>query len=247
MSDGMSSSDQKVSPSRLPWSDVIPSEELAIYRAAGFGNSSTPGIRPALLVIDFQYRSIGERPMPILESIRNEYATSCGEYGWRAVPYAARLIAAFRAAGCPVIYPHVAPKGMHDGGRFADKAPGVMSIPLRGYEFVKEVAPIAGDILIPKYHASAFFGTALASHLIDLGADSVFIAGCTTSGCVRASAVDASSYGFRVVVPQECVFDRSQISHAVNLFDMASKYAEVLPLNAALELLPQAKKEKSRP
>jgi nicotinamidase-related amidase len=113
-----------------------------------------------------------------------------------------------------------------------------MGIAARGYEFVEDVAPKASDITIPKHHASAFFGTPLASHLVNLRVDSVYIAGCTTSGCVRASAVDATSLGFRVTVPHECVFDRSQTSHAVNLFDMASKYADVLSLQEAIDRLP---------
>jgi nicotinamidase-related amidase len=144
---------------------------------------------------------------------------------------------AFRAAGLPVLFPHVAPKRSYDGGRWADKAPAVMSIPLQGYEFVTEVAPRDDEILVPKQHASAFFGTPLISYLLDRGVSTLFVAGTTTSGCVRATVVDASSFGFRVVVPQECVFDRSQASHAVNLFDMDSKYADVMPLESALALV----------
>jgi maleamate amidohydrolase len=222
-----------------PWADVIPADEQAIYAAAGFGCPSGAGSRPALLVIDMQYRSVGERSLPILEALR-EYKTSCGEFGWKAVPHVTALIAAFRAAGRPILYPHVAPKGIHDGGRFAEKAPAVMGIPARGYEFIRDIAPRPGDIVIPKHHASAFFGTPLASHLVNLGVDTVFLAGCTTSGCVRASAVDASSLGFKVVIPEECVFDRSQTSHAVNLFDLASKYADVVPVDQALALLAAA-------
>jgi nicotinamidase-related amidase len=221
---------------RSPWSGVIPPEEEAIYAAAGFGRVSGAGKRPALLVIDVQYRTIGERPAPIREALK-QYPTSCGEIGWRTIPHTAQLIAAFRRHGFPVIYPHVAPKTINDGGRFADKAPSVMSIPQRGYEFVKEVAPEPNDIRIPKHHASAFFGTALTSHLVNHSIDTVFVAGCTTSGCVRASVVDASSFGFKVVVPEECVYDRSQISHAVNLFDMASKYADVVAVRDAIALV----------
>ena len=95
----------------------------------------------ALLVIDMQYRSLGETPRPIMEAIA-DCVTCCGEYGWQAVPHVQQLLRAFRARRLPVIFPHVAPKGRHDGGRFADKLPGVMQVPLRGYEFVKEVAPL---------------------------------------------------------------------------------------------------------
>jgi maleamate amidohydrolase len=220
-----------------PWSHIISEEEQAIYREAGFGSPFTGDIRPAMLVIDLQYRSVGHQRLPVMESIRQEYATSCGEHGWKAVPHVARMMKKFRELGWPVIFPHVAPKTQQDGGRFADKAPAIMSIPERGYKFVEEVEPIDGEILIPKYHPSAFFGTPLISHLINHGIDTVFLAGCTTSGCVRASAIDATSYGFRIVVPEECVFDRSQTSHAVNLFDMASKYADVMSTDEALLLM----------
>lgn len=222
-----------------PWHGVIPAEELALYNSIGFGTRSNKPGKAALLVIDVQYRSVSSVSMPIEEAIQ-EYPTSCGEHGWNAVPHIQALIAAFRAAGMPVMYPYVAPKKSYDGGRWADKAPAVMTIPPRGYDFVEEIAPVDGDILVPKAHPSAFFGTPLVSYLVDNGVSTVFVTGTTTSGCVRATVVDATSLGFRVVVPQEAVFDRSQTSHAVNLFDMNSKYADVMPVSEALELLRQS-------
>ena len=99
-----------------------------------------------------------------------------------------------------------------------------------GYQFVPEVAPREQDILLPKKHPSAFFGTPLVSYLVDLGVDSLVVTGCTTSGCVRGSVVDGFAYNFRCTVPIECVYDRSATSHAVNLFDMAAKYADVKPV-----------------
>lgn len=224
----------------LPWQHVVTEEELSIYQAAGFGKRFQGEIRPALLVIDVQYRSVGHERLPIMESIKREYPTSCGEYGWRAVPHIARLIQAFRQRNLPVIFPHVAYKENHDGQRFADKAPGIMSIPRQGYEMVKECAPQPGDILLPKHHASAFFGTPLVSYLTTQNANCVVVTGTTTSGCVRASAVDASSYGYHVIVPHDAVFDRSQTSHAVNLFDMNSKYANVMSTDEMLALIPAA-------
>jgi maleamate amidohydrolase len=122
----------------------------------------------------------------------------------------------------------VAPKNKAtDGGRLAQKVPAIMNIPEKGYEFPPEIAPREGDVLIPKKHPSAFFATPLASHLIDLQADTLVVTGCTTSGCVRGSVVDGFAYNFRVLVPHDAVYDRSATSHAVNLFDMASKYADV--------------------
>jgi nicotinamidase-related amidase len=100
---------------------------------------------------------------------------------------------------------------------------------------VPEIAPRQRDVLLPKKHPSAFFGTPLASYLIDLQVDSLVVTGCTTSGCVRASVVDAFAYNFKCTVPIECVYDRSATSHAVNLFDMASKYAEVIPVSQVMQ------------
>ena len=112
-----------------------------------------------------------------------------------------------------------------------------MTIDEHGYEFVEEVAPREGDILVPKRHPSAFFGTALVSYLVDLRVDTLFVTGCTTSGCIRATVVDAFAYNFRVVVPHDAVYDRSPTVHAVNLFDMAQKYADVVSTADALNRL----------
>jgi maleamate amidohydrolase len=219
-----------------PWDSIIPEEEQAAYRAAGFGRRAGLGRRPALLIIDVQYRTTGTTPRPFAEAIR-EFPTSCGEVGWQAVAHIARLLALFRARGWPALYPHVAPKESFDSGRLAEKVPALMTVARHGYDFVAEVAPAPGDILLPKKHPSAFFGTPLASYLIDLGADTLVVTGCTTSGCVRGSVVDAFAYNFRVVVPQDAVYDRSRVSHAVNLFDMNEKYAEVISTDDCLAAL----------
>ena len=222
---------------KKPWDDVVSEEEQRAYRAAGFGHPSGIGSRPALLIIDVQYRTVGTTPRPFWEAIK-EFPTSCGEVGWQAVRNIVPLLAEFRARGWPVLYPHVAPKNKAtDSGRLAAKVPAIMNISEKGYEFVAEVAPREGDVLLPKKHPSAFFATPLVSHLIDLGADTLVVTGCTTSGCVRCSVVDAFSYNFRVVVPSDCVYDRSATSHAVNLFDMASKYADVATSAEVLERL----------
>ena len=220
-----------------PWGDVISADDEERYERAGFGKPSGFGDRPGLLVIDVQYRTIGDSPKPFYDSLE-DYTTSCGEVGWAAVPHIQRLIAAFRDADLPILYPHVAPKLAEDrGGTLGQKVPGIMDVPDRGYMFPDEVAPQPGDLLLPKKHPSAFFGTALVSHLVDLSADTLVVTGCTTSGCVRGTVVDGFAYNFRVLVPQECVYDRSATSHAVNLFDMASKYADVAPVADVLDRL----------
>ena len=210
------------------WRERIPVAEWECYEAAGFGRPVGLGRAPALLIIDVQYRTIGDTPAPILESIATQYRTSCGEAGWRAVEVIARLLERARAAEIPVVYPHVAPKTALDAGRTGTKIPSLMAVPERGYAFVAEVAPRDGDLLIPKRHPSAFFGTALVSHLIDLGVDSVILTGATTSGCIRATAVDAFAYNLRCAVVEDAVYDRSPLSHDVNLFDLQAKYADVM-------------------
>jgi nicotinamidase-related amidase len=219
-----------------PWRGVITADDEARYQAAGFGKPLGRGSSPALVVIDVQYRTVGNSPKPFFDSLA-DYPTSCGEVGWAAVERIAELLGAFRAAGRPVLYPHVAPKHAYDAGRLAAKVPAIMTVDAHGYDFVEQVAPGPGDILLPKRHPSAFFGTALASYLIDLRVDTLYLTGCTTSGCVRATAVDAFAYNFRVVVPHDAVYDRSPTVHAVNLFDMAQKYADVVSTADALRLL----------
>ena len=136
-----------------------------------------------------------------------------------------------------MIFPHVARKVNQDRGAFSAKIPGIMRIPPEGYDFVREVAPQPGELLLPKTQASAFFGTPLATYLIGAGVDSLVVTGCTTSGSVRASVVDACALNFKSIVPSDAVYDRSPTSHAVNLFDIASKYADVVPTAVAIERL----------
>jgi maleamate amidohydrolase len=225
-----------------PWDGIISEDEQRAYAAAGFGRKTGLGVRPALLIIDVQYRTVGSTPKPFWEAIK-EFPTACGDVGWNAVHHIERLLSLFRERGWPVMYPYVSPKETFDKGRLADKVPSIMNIARNGYDFVAEVAPREADILLPKKHPSAFFGTPLASYLINAGADTLVVTGCTTSGCVRGSVVDAFAFNFRVAVPHDAVYDRSATSHAVNLFDMASKYADVSStdeLLAALARIPKS-------
>lgn len=225
-----------------PWAHLISENEQKAYRAAGFGRPTGLGKKPALLIIDVQYRTVGTQRLPFWEAIK-EFPTSCGEVAWDAVGNIARLLALFRAKGWPVLYPYVSPKQGFDAGRLSDKVPAIMGIAAKGYEFVAEIAPGEKDILVPKKHPSAFFGTPLASYLINTGADTLIVTGCSTSGCVRGTVVDGFAYNFRVMVPQDAVFDRSEVSHAVNLFDMSEKYADVMPTDdilTALDTVPKA-------
>lgn len=219
-----------------PWDGVVTEEEKEIYRAAGFGKPSGMGNRPVLLIIDVQYRTVGTKPAPFREAVK-EFPTACGQVGWDAVHNIEKVLALFRERGWPVLYPYVSMKESFDTGRLAEKVPALMTVAARGYEFVREIAPREGDILLPKKHPSAFFGTPLASYLVDLQADTLVVTGCTTSGCVRGTVVDGFAYNFKVAIPHECVYDRGPTAHAVNLFDMSEKYADVMTTEVCLAAL----------
>ncbi|RYF33044.1 MAG: isochorismatase family protein [Comamonadaceae bacterium] len=224
------------------WDALVTDEDRAASAAAGFGGPTGLGQRPGLLIIDMQYRTTGTTRVPMLEAMK-EFPTSCGDRAWAAADRVKPLLALFRDKGWPVLYPHVAPKVSSETGRLAAKVSTMWDVPAKGYEFFAPLAPRPQDILVPKKHPSAFFGTSLVSHLVDLGVDTLVMVGCTTSGCIRASVVDAFSYNYHVVVPSDCVYDRGDVSHRINLFDMSQKYADVLPssqLIAALQEVPAA-------
>ncbi|PPR79684.1 MAG: Maleamate amidohydrolase [Alphaproteobacteria bacterium MarineAlpha2_Bin1] len=213
-----------------PWDKLISDKEKKAYRAAGFGRKGGMGIKPVLLIIDVQYRTAGSSAKPFWDSIK-EYPTSCGDVAWTAIKNISDILKTFRKNNWPIIYPHVAPKKSYDGGQLALKVPEIMNISEEGYKFVKEVEPTEKDILVPKKHPSAFFGTSLSSYLIDLKADTLILTGCTTSGCIRASVIDAFSLNYKIIVPHDAVYDRSVTSHAINLFDISEKYADVMTSN----------------
>ena len=128
------------------WSGIISDKEDRRYAKAGFGRERGLGQRPAQLIIDVQYRTIGTSPKPYWEAVE-EYPTSCGDVGWAAVERIAPILAQFRKKGFPVPYPYVAPKNVAtDSGRLAAKIPSIMGIDEKAYDFVEEVAPRVGDV-----------------------------------------------------------------------------------------------------
>jgi maleamate amidohydrolase len=198
------------------------------------------GGHPALLMVDLYRWVFGDEPQPLLESIRT-WPGSCGLNGWNALPHIERLLGAARAAGIPVI--HVTGSDELPGWR--DRSPrgtlgtdpGAADRKRRRYEIMPQVGPIEGELVLRKISPSSFNGTPLAGILQGLGVDCVVVAGESTSGCVRATVVDAKAARFRVLIPEECVFDRHEAPHAINLFDMDQKYADVEPLEQVLEYL----------
>jgi len=214
------------------WDEAIPAEERQYYALAGYGRRQGLGERPALIVIDVTYEFVGDRPEPTIDSIRR-WPHSCGESGWRALKPIAEVIAAARAARAPVFYTRGQfERDAGDAGRWSGKLARGFEWPsdrlFPGDAFVAEIAPKSGDMIIRKDKPSAFFGTPLMADLNERHVDTVLIVGCTTSGCVRATTVDAFSYNFKVGVIADGAFDRAQTPHRANLFDINQKYADVI-------------------
>jgi maleamate amidohydrolase len=159
----------------------------------------------------------------------------------RCVKEVPELLAAARKAGVPVIHTRVLynPANYEDGGVWIRKAPVLKAlVPGNQYaEFCPEVKPAKGETVIVKNYASCFFGTSLATTLTAQGVDTLIITGCTTSGCIRASAVDAVQHGFRPIVVRECVGDRHDDPHNANLFDINAKYGDVISKAEAMQYL----------
>lgn len=186
------------------------------------------GKRPALLIVDFINAYVTEGA-PLFAP---DVVTAVDEM----IP----LLSLTREKQIPVLFTKVLyNKNFRDGGIFIQKVP-VLKTMVEGEplaEIVPQLTPIDSDIIIVKQYASAFFGTSLAATLTSLGVDTILLTGCSTSGCIRASAVDGMQYGFRVIVPRECVADRHPGPHEANLFDINSKYGDVVSKGEVMEYL----------
>ena len=207
------------------WKDIVTADILEIY--ASYRRSTFVGPAPALLAIDLYELVYRGGPQPPA-SIAKAYPSACGSYAYAAIAPTQRLFAAARAAGLPIFY--------STGDVRSESRPAFVSATKRqkpsidasDYAIRPEFKPQAGDVVITKQRASAFYGTPLTAHLTQLGIQTLIVCGESTSGCVRASAVDAYSHGYHVVLVEECCFDRSILSHKVNLFDLHHKYADVM-------------------
>lgn len=222
------------------WDRYLEKESSSLFMKAGFGQLTGMGERPAFLIIDVTYGFTGDAPEPVHESIK-KYPFSCGEVSWKAIGHIRKLLDTARKRQIPVLYTviegekgisnqNVAVKGTlfdHPNLKKGEK----------GTQIVNEIAPIQGERVISKKKPSAFFGTPLVTYLTEHQVDTLIVTGCTTSGCVRATVVDAFSYNYQVIVPEEAVFDRVEVSHAISLFDMQQKYADVVSVKTCIEYL----------
>ena len=201
------------------------------YARGGFGKSMPLGRRPALLVIDFVQAYL-QPGSPLYGGAPIEQArVGC-----------VALLQVCRKAGIPILHTNVAfQKGGRDGGVFFRKVPALSCFEAGEHpelaRFADGLEPVAGETVITKQYASAFFGTTLASTLTALGVDTLLIAGVSTSGCIRATGVDCCQHGFVPVIVREAVGDRAAGPHEANLFDLQAKYAEVLELETVRRYL----------
>lgn len=205
------------------WRDVVPPEMLKTYEP--YRRELFVGPRPALLAIDlynFVYRG---DPAKYPHELSGEFPNACGKYAWDAVESTKRLFAACRAAGLPIVY--LTSSVRRNRVRATNRQVGY-DVGEDMFDIHPAFTPQDGDILIRKERASAFHSTPLVAHLTRLGVSSLIVCGESTSGCVRASVVDAYAYGYHVTVAEECVFDRAELTHKINLFDMHHKYGDVM-------------------
>ena len=221
------------------WGPFLTERDRQVFDAAGYNARAGYGERPALLIIDVNYAFCGDSPEPILDAIKS-WRTSCGEDAWTALEYIKPLLDAARNKRLPVIYTtgQFRDDGWDKGSwRWKSSRAGEDSARPRnidGNQIMPQIAPQKSDLIIHKQKPSAFFGTNLTAYLNLLKCDSLIVVGTTTSGCVRASVLDAFNLNYRVAIVEEGCFDRSQASHAINLADMHAKYADVVPLSDAL-------------
>jgi len=224
------------------WQGTVPAEDIEIYKS--YRRETFVGAPAALIAIDLYEQVYQGGAKPVAE-VAKTYPMSCGEHAFAAIEPTKRLFAAARAAGLPIFY--------STGDTRPESKPAFVSATKRrrgsvnpeDYRIRPEFKPQPGDVVITKQRASAFYGTPLAAHLTQLGIHTAIICGETTSGCVRASAVDAYSHGYHVVLVEECCFDRVLLSHKVNLFDLHHKYADVMHLHEVVAALSEMKPRKA--
>lgn len=208
------------------WDDVLNEEDRKRFLKSNMGGTRGFGKKPALLIVDMTYGFTDSK-----------YRLGHSETGYPAVEATAYLLKKARDKKLPVFFTkpfsesHQSGIGLWKGGEAKSEEENTI---------VDQIMPMANEVVLQKRRPSAFFGTNLVDMLIYHSIDCLIIAGLTTSGCVRASVVDAFSYNFKIIVPEECVGDRSQISHKTSLMDIHMKYGDVLALDKVTEWIEDA-------
>ena len=210
------------------WDDIIPEQDLKMFAKSEMGGKAGYGKNPAIVVVDMTYGFVDDA-----------YPLGCSAMGWPAVDAIKKLLEKGREVGTPIFFTRGDhPKTPTERGRWKSvTALETLVVDPKEYQIVDEIVPRSDEVVITKIFPSGFFGTNLASMLVFHNVDTVIVTGMVTSGCVRATVVDAFSYNFIVVVPEECVGDRGEVSHKVSLFDMHMMYADVVPLSEVIAYL----------
>lgn len=222
------------------WDKFLTDRDREVLKRAG-REKTTPfglGSKPALLLVDVYYAALGTERVDILESVER-WPMSCGAQGWEAVDHIVTLLEHARATGVPVV--HI---GLLEGflSPWARETRNVLSKltpeeEARAYQLIDEVKPREDELVVDKTAPSGFQGTPLEYHLTALGIDTLIVCGESTSGCVRATVVDAATHRYKVGVVGEACFDRTEASHWINLFDMDQKYSDVIDVGAATDYM----------
>ncbi|MFU2016066.1 isochorismatase family protein [Peribacillus butanolivorans] len=208
------------------WEDVLDEEDRKRFLKSKMGGTRGFGKKPALLIVDMTYGFTDSK-----------FRLGHTETGYPAVEATAHLLKKARDKKLPIFFTkpfsesHQSGIGLWKGGEEKSEEENTI---------VDQIIPMANEVILQKRRPSAFFGTSLVDMLIYYGIDCLIITGLTTSGCVRASVVDAFSYNYKVIVPEECVGDRSQISHKTSLMDIHMKYGDVLPLDEVTKWMEHA-------
>ncbi len=229
------------------WDRFIPEGDRRIMQSAGYRNRTGFGDRPALVVIDVNLNFTGDRDEPVEEAIKR-WPNDCGHSAWAALPHIRELVDCAHEIAMPVFFltDDFRDDGWNMGSwlwktsRSRDEADTARQINRRGSDVHPSLGMQPQDILLKKLKPSAFNGTPIRALLNLLRVDSLIVAGTSTSGCVRATVIDAFSENYRVAVAEDGCFDRVEISHAISLFDMDAKYADVLTASAIVAHLRSA-------
>ncbi|WP_461610281.1 isochorismatase family protein [Cytobacillus kochii] len=223
-----------------PWEDMLTEVDRMVIQKGGYGKKRGLGKKPALVIIDIQHNYVGAN-LPIADQLET-WPSGGGAKAWEAIEKIKKMKKLSDQLNIPTIYTRNVQKKTINFDSFAVKAERDNSKYIDGRpeaQIVSELEPESKDLVVDKSYASAFFGTPLISYLVKMGVDTLIIVGGSTSGCVRATAVDAVTHNFNVAVVEDCVYDRIELSHKAGLLDLWMKYCDVSPSEEIYDYLKQ--------
>ncbi len=226
------------------WEDLLTDVDKKVIEEGRYGKERGLGRKPLLLIIDVQHNYTGDN-LPIQKQLK-KWPSGVGASAWAAIGKIQEVRTAAKEAGTPIIQSRNVQKKAMLFDSFSAKTSRDQSKYLDGREeteIVDALRPTKDELVIDKAYASVFYGTPLQSYLVKLRIDTLIIVGGSTSGCVRATVVDAVTRNYNVAVVEDCVYDRISVSHKISLLDMWMKYADVLDSQNILEYLVNLGKE----